>query len=573
MATAAVRSWRIVLAALLLGWAAGTPAAAQDIPFSHEVIAAVPPNGPDTKTVGDIDGDGFPDVIVASSTFEGMYWYRYPDWTRFTIRPTGGWTTDMQAGDVDGDGDLDIIAPYYGGGLHWYRNPRPGGDPTSGPWEEILIGGVGGSYHDVEVGDLNGDGKLDVVTRAHGGHDTHVWIQQTPTTWAPGTAASESGEGIALGDIDGDGDLDIAQNGLWLENPRPSGNILAAWPQHPIAPEWYGVYVGVLIADVNGDGRQDVVLAPSESEDGKFAWYEAAKPKTGPWIEHVIDPSVSYFHTFKAADMDGDGDLDLVTAEMHQSADPDEVSVYRNQGGGLAWTQQVIGTAGSHNLRIADIDADGDVDVVGVNWHESAADGAAVNLWRNLRVSTLFADVPGGHWARSWIEALHAAGVTAGCATGPLRYCPESPVTRGQMAVFLLRASEGAGYQPPACTTPPFADVPCGQPFAAWIAELARRNISHGCGAGLYCPESAVTREQMAVFLLRARDGSGYTPPPCGPAAFLDVPCSSPFAPWIEELVRRAVTAGCGAGRYCPAQAVSRAEMAVFLMKTFPPVP
>ena len=76
-----------------------------------------------------------------------------------------------------------------------------------------------------------------------------------------------------------------------------------------------------------------------------------------------------------------------------------------------------------------------------------------------------------------------------------------------------------------------------------------------------------------AVFLLRARDGSGYTPPPCGPAAFLDVPCSSPFAPWIEELVRRAVTAGCGAGRYCPAQAVSRAEMAVFLMKTFPPVP
>ena len=535
---------------VLLGWAPSPQASAQDIPFTHVVIAGVPPNGPDTKTVGDIDGDGFPDVIVASSTGEGMYWYRYPDWTRYTIRPDGGWTTDMQAGDVDGDGDLDIIAP-NGGGLQWYRNPRPGGDPAAGPWEEIPIGGAGVLYHDVEVGDLNGDGKLDVVTRQHGGHDTHVWIQQTPTVWAHGIPGSEHGEGTALGDIDGDGDLDIAHNGFWLENPGPAA-ILGAWPQHIIASEWFGVYVGVLVTDINGDGRQDVVLAPSESADGKFAWYEAANPKTGPWVEHVIDPSVSYFHTFKAADMDGDGDLDLVTAEMHQSDDPDEVSVYRNQGGALYWTQQVIGTAGSHNLRIADIDADGDVDVVGVNWHESAADGAAVNLWRNLLVSTLFADVPSGHWARTWIEALHAAGVTAGCATGPLRYCPESPVTRGQMAVFLLRAGAGPAYQPPGCTVPPFADVPCSHPFAAWIGELALRNITHGCGQGQYCPEAPVTREQMAVFLLRTREGAGYAPPPCGPAPFTDVPCASPFAVWIAELVARGVTAGCGAGATAP---------------------
>jgi hypothetical protein len=68
---------------------------------------------------------------------------------------------------------------------------------------------------------------------------------------------------------------------------------------------------------------------------------------------------------------------------MHQSSDPDEVSVYFNLGGGLGWSQQVIGTMGAHNLRIADIDADGDIDVVGVNWLEVAADGAAVTLWRN----------------------------------------------------------------------------------------------------------------------------------------------------------------------------------------------
>ena len=192
---------------------------------------------------------------------------------------------------------------------------------------------------------------------------------------------TDSGEGTSLGDIDGDGDLDIAHNGFWLENP---GNVFAAWPKHTIDSSWFGVLVGVLVADINGDGRKDVVLAPSESADGKFAWYEAADPKNGPWTEHIIDASVSYFHTFKAADVDGNGTLDLVTAEMHQSDDPDEVSVYRNLGGGLAWSQQIIGTTGSHNLRIADIDLDGDIDVVGVNWLEVAADGAAVTLWRNL---------------------------------------------------------------------------------------------------------------------------------------------------------------------------------------------
>jgi hypothetical protein len=93
--------------------------------------------------------------------------------------------------------------------------------------------------------------------------------------------------------------------------------------------------------------------------------------------------------------------------------------------------------------------------------------------------------------------------------------------------------------------------------------------VTTGCGGGNYCPNLTVTRAQMAVFLLKMLEGSAYAPPPCNTATFSDVPCSNPFAPWIEELVRRGITAGCGGGMYCPNNPVTRGQMAVFLSTTF----
>jgi subtilisin family serine protease len=177
-----------------------------------------------------------------------------------------------------------------------------------------------------------------------------------------------------------------------------------------------------------------------------------------------------------------------------------------------------------------------------------------------------FVDVHTDNPFRPYIEALYNDGVTGGCASAPLQYCPRAAVTREQMAVFLLKSNDGAAYNPPPCGTAPFADVPCGSPFAPWIRELVTRGITAGCGGANYCPTSPVTRDQMAVLLLRT---IGVTPPACVVAPFADVPCGSPFAPWIGELVSRGVTVGCGGGNYCPTSPVTRDQMAVFLIKNF----
>ena len=119
--------------------------------------------------------------------------------------------------------------------------------------------------------------------------------------------------------------------------------------------------------------------------------------------------------------------------------------------------------------------------------------------------SGVFADVPVGHWAASWIEQLYSEGYTSGCTTSPLQYCPEQAVTRGQMAKFLLKVKHGNSYEAPAATGI-FADVPVSHWAASWIEQLYSEGITTGCAASplQFCPEDPVTREQMAAFLARA---------------------------------------------------------------------
>ena len=186
-----------------------------------------------------------------------------------------------------------------------------------------------------------------------------------------------------------------------------------------------------------------------------------------------------------------------------------------------------------------------------------------------LHVGESFTDVPVSHSFYAFVETIFHHGITSGCGAGTA-YCPGDTVTRQQMAVLLLRALEGPGYTPPGCTVQVFTDVPCTNPFAPWINELAARQVTGGCGDGTtYCPTNPTNRQQMATFLLKTKEGSAYAPPACTAQVFNDVPCSNPFSPWINELVARQVTAGCGGNNYCPTAAVARQQMAVFLTKTF----
>lgn len=196
-------------------------------------------------------------------------------------------------------------------------------------------------------------------------------------------------------------------------------------------------------------------------------------------------------------------------------------------------------------------------------------DGAG--LWTATVEITRFGDVRYNDWSYDYVKRLAAAGITNGCSTDPVSYCPQQPVLREQMAAFLLRAIHGGSYQPPGAIGY-FADVPATSWAAGWIEQLRYEGVTNGCATdpALYCPADFVPREQIAVFLLRAKHGAGYQPPPAT-GVFADVPASSWAAAWIEQLAREGIANGCSAepALYCPADPVTREQMAAFLVRTF----
>jgi len=182
--------------------------------------------------------------------------------------------------------------------------------------------------------------------------------------------------------------------------------------------------------------------------------------------------------------------------------------------------------------------------------------------------TTDFLDVAPSDPFHDAILTILREGISSGCGSG--NYCPLVSVTRAQMAVFLVKAKFGSGYQPPAPSGTVFGDVPADGFAAAYIEQLAALGVTGGCGFGNYCPNAPVTRAQMAVFLLKTSLGETYVPPPAT-GVFADVPVGSFAAAWIEDLYARGVTAGCNLVPllYCPESPNTRGQMAVFIVRTF----
>jgi len=186
-----------------------------------------------------------------------------------------------------------------------------------------------------------------------------------------------------------------------------------------------------------------------------------------------------------------------------------------------------------------------------------------------------FADVPAGHWAHGYIGAVYRGGYVAGCATNPLRYCPETTMTRGEMAVFVERGLHGGGYLPPDPGQAVFADVPLAEWFAKWADGLWRDRYTAGCGTTplIFCPLTQHTRAEATVYFERMLNGPDFQPSEPGTAIYDDVPLGLWYTKWVDAAQRDGLLQECEepAQRadllFRPAAGLSRAEAACMMVR------
>jgi hypothetical protein len=177
-----------------------------------------------------------------------------------------------------------------------------------------------------------------------------------------------------------------------------------------------------------------------------------------------------------------------------------------------------------------------------------------------------FTDISQDDPVEDFVELMKSRGITFGCSATPAKFCPDGTVTRGQMAAFLVRALMGGDtFTAPA--TQSFTDVSTTSPFYRHVEKLKELGITTGCSTtpAKFCPDDPVTRAQMAIFLVRARLGDQF--PSDKIPFFTDVPSGSAAFPFVQQMKEMGITTGCSATQFCPDQATTRSQMAVFLSR------
>jgi hypothetical protein len=303
-----------------------------------------------------------------------------PDrWTRHQLGTESPSDVGGVALDVDGDGYTDFVA-----GGAWYRNSRHADTPfTRIPFDPGLT-----AVHDVVAADIDGDGRPEVLTMSDQNNLRWYKIPADPSApWVRHDVGPAVHAGLAVGDLDGDGDLDIVRTNVWFENVRGDGTVWQVRPLGPSTPppsdfQPYFAFDATIavVCDVNRDGRADIVMVDAEIPGGQLWWMENLDGQGRAWRRHDVytwdparEPRRGAYHSLYAGDLDGDGDVDILSCEMEAVPGdaPPRYYIWENVDGvGGRWQEHVIldVNLGGHAAVVGDVTGNGLPDVIAKPW-------------------------------------------------------------------------------------------------------------------------------------------------------------------------------------------------------------
>jgi len=348
---------------------------------SHVIDTTLPENNYAQTALADLDNDGRLEYVVGQQ-YGDIFWYKHhaPDrWTRHLLGQNSPSDVGGVAHDVDGDGWIDFVA-----GGAWYRNSR---DPDV-PFTRVAFDPELKGVHDVVAADIDGDGIAEILTMSDQNDLRWYKIPEDPAEpwpvqhiWAPVHA------GISVGDINSNGHLDIVRTDIWLENVNGDGT---SWVEHAIGPNTppppdfqpYFAFNATynVVLDMNGNGKNDIVFTDAEIPGGKIWWMENLDGSGTVWQRHDIyvwdpvkEPRRGAYHSLFTGDLDGDGDIDIITCEMEAVGGEGTPRWYiweNLDGRGGAWQEHVILDAnlGGHATVVGDVTGNGRLDIISKPW-------------------------------------------------------------------------------------------------------------------------------------------------------------------------------------------------------------